>query len=112
MQREEILSDAIFAAFCAYLLMAVAWAGAYVVIDALAPGSFRLADGSGDLSLPSAMYFSLVTLTTLGYGDISPVGELAQRLAVLEAFSGVLYVAVVVSRLVSAYRGPGTRSDG
>jgi hypothetical protein len=106
MRRDEVMSDAIFAAFCAYLLIAVAWSGAYVTLEALAPGSFRLADGTLGLPAHGTMYFSLVTLTTLGYGDIVPVGAIAQRVAALEAVAGVLYVAVVVSRLVAAYRGP------
>ena len=106
MRRQEVLTDTIFAAFCAYLLIAVAWSGAYVTLEALQPGSFRLPDGTLGLPPHGTMYFSLVTLTTLGYGDIAPATPIAQRLAVLEAVAGVLYVAVVVSRLVAAYRGP------
>ena len=107
MRRQEVLTDTIFAAFCAYLLIAVAWSGAYVTLEALQPGSFRMADGTLGLPPQGTMYFSLVTLTTLGYGDIAPATPIAQRLAALEAVAGVLYVAVVVSRLVAAYRGPG-----
>ena len=49
-------------------------------------------------------YFSFVTLTTLGYGDIVPVAPLARSLAVLEALTGVLFMAVLISRLVGSYK--------
>ena len=111
MHRQEVLNDTIFAAFCAYLLIAVAWSGAYIALEAWQPGSFRMADGTLGLPDRGTMYFSLVTLTTLGYGDIAPVTPFAQRLAALEAVAGVLFIAVVVSRLVAAYRGPVASAD-
>ena len=59
------------------------------------------------------LYFSLVTLTTLGYGDIVPVGEEVRMLAVLEAVAGVLYVAITVALLVSVrIPGQGERDSG
>lgn len=54
------------------------------------------------------LYFSFVTLTTLGYGDIVPATPLARILAVLEAATGVLYIAITVARLIAAYQ----RADG
>jgi len=50
------------------------------------------------------LYFSLVTLTTLGYGDIVPVRPFARSLATLEAAAGILYIAITVARLVAAYQ--------
>ena len=62
----------------------------------MAPGQFSLANG---------IYFSFVTLATLGYGDVVPQTEIARGLAILEAVSGQLYLAVMVARLVSLYVG-------
>jgi uncharacterized membrane protein len=65
------------------------------------PGSFIFPDRN---DFPGFLYFSLATLTTLGYGDITPVTTLARTSATLEAVTGVFYSAVLVARLVSMYR--------
>ena len=77
----------------------------YWAIAGAWPGSFAdpaAAEGSAGLTLSTAMYFSFVTLATLGYGDVVPRTDLARGLAVLEAVGGQLFVAVIVARLVSA----------
>jgi hypothetical protein len=56
----------------------------------------------------NAFYFSFVTLSTVGYGDITPVSKVARMLAALEAMTGLLYVAVLIARLVSLYSAPGS----
>ena len=56
------------------------------------------------MSKHSLLYFSLVTLTTLGYGDIVPLTQQARVFAALEAVTGVLYMAITVARLVAAYK--------
>jgi len=66
--------------------------------------------GFGEAKLLNAaymdlLYYSYVTLSTLGYGDVTPVSRAAQSLAYLEAISGVMYVAVLVAALVGSYRG-------
>ena len=107
MRGRKVTLDKIYGAVSVYLLIGIAWGSLYVLIDAIAPGSFQIsenvlpADGSG---LPDYFYFSFVTLTTLGYGDITPVSPFLRPLVVLEALSGVLYLAVLVARLVSLYR--------
>ena len=93
----EILSGAL----AVYLLMAMTWALLYFLIESLDPGSFKIPDGN---DFPGFLYFSLTTLTTLGYGDITPATTLTRSWAVLEAVIGVLYSAVMIARLVSMYR--------
>jgi hypothetical protein len=73
-------------------------------MDALYPGSFQIGANPTDLQ-SDLLYFSLVTLTTVGYGDVVPLSGEARMLAALEAVTGVLYIAITVAILVSAYRG-------
>jgi hypothetical protein len=96
----------LYTAVSIYLLLGTTWAALYLVMEALHPGSFQLGghliDRQSDL-----IYFSLVTLSTIGYGDIVPLTGEARMLAALEGVIGVLYVAITVAILVSAYRrGP------
>lgn len=98
-------AERIFAALDAYLLAGLMFGVCYWLFDQTWPDSFG-PDLEGGLSLAQAIYFSFVTLATLGYGDIAPARDLAQGLAVLEAISGQLYVAVLVARLVSLFARP------
>jgi hypothetical protein len=87
-------------AIAAYLLLGVLWAQAFALLAHLRPGAFagpvNFADG------PRAfLYYSFVTLTTVGYGDVLPVHPAARSLAMAEAVTGPLYLAILVARLVS-----------
>jgi hypothetical protein len=84
----------------AYLLLGVVWAESYTLLEAVQPGSFSGAVDAGRASR-GWLYFSFVTLTTVGYGDILPVRPAARSLAMLEAVTGPLYMAVLLARLVS-----------
>jgi len=86
-----------------YLLLACAWAGLYGATANLYPGSFQLGTNSTDRQ-SDLLYFSLVTLTTVGYGDVVPLSGEARMLAALEAVTGVVYIAITVAILVSGYR--------
>jgi Ion channel len=86
-------------AIAVYLLFGVGWAHAYHIAAALGPGSFNYA---GELAtVQDWSYYSFVTLTTLGYGDITPVRPIARNLAITEALTGQLYLAVMLARLVA-----------
>jgi hypothetical protein len=90
---------------CLYFVMGLNWFAIYSLINELSPGSFAsggvpIVAGSDTSGLA---YYSFVTLTTLGYGDIVPVHPVARMAAALEAMAGVLYIAITVSRLVAAY---------
>ena len=79
----------------------------YWVLEQIWPGSLVWAGGNTQEGFPvaAAIYFSFVTLATLGYGDVVPHGEVARGLAIIEAIAGQLYLAVMVARLVSLYVG-------
>jgi voltage-gated potassium channel len=98
-------AEHVYAALSAYLLAGQFFGVLYWAIAAAWPGSFAdpaAAGSAAGLSLSSAMYFSFVTLATLGYGDVVPRSDMARGLAVLEAVGGQLFVAVTIARLVSA----------
>ncbi len=105
----EVTLEVLAAAICAYLLMGIGWSNIFVLIENHMPGSFS----SGALASEVAggfqnahdqqghfSYFSLVTLSTLGYGDITPVTQPARMLAALEAIIGQLFIGVLIARLV------------
>ncbi len=90
-------------AIAAYLLFGLAWAQLYESLETLSPHAFGLPKGeipTGGWFSP-LLYFSFVTLTTVGYGDIQPVHPVARSLAMFEALVGQLYPAVLLARLVS-----------
>ncbi len=87
-------------AIAVYLLFGVAWAHAYHITAILHPGSFAFQ--AGELStVADWIYYSFVTLTTVGYGDITPTAQISRTLAVGEALTGQLYLAVMIARLVA-----------
>ncbi len=112
-RRAPITPDRLFGAAAAFLLMGVAWSSLYSIAELASPGSFRLPP---DLTGPvwnDLMYFSLVTQTTLGYGDITPSGYLSRTLAVLQACAGLFYMGAIVAYLVAAQSAAGWSSvDG
>lgn len=92
-------ADMILGAVCAYLLIGFTFNQIYSLVDTLQPDSFK-----GGISVQQdGGYFSLVTLSTLGYGDMVPVRGLARSIAALEAVVGQLYIAVIVARLVGLH---------
>ncbi len=100
----EISANRLVGAVCIYLLLGVIWAVAYTVLNLISPGSFQGFSPLEDQSWDSEwLYFSFVTMTTLGYGDISPVSATARALAYMQAVFGQFYIAILVAGLVSAY---------
>ncbi|MDH3664453.1 MAG: ion channel [Alphaproteobacteria bacterium] len=96
--------DLLCGAVSIYLLLGVTWAVTYRVIESLAPGSFALASPELAPTWTQFLYFSLTTLTTLGYGDITPMTPVAAIWSTLEAVAGTLYIALLIARLLSLYR--------
>ena len=100
----EMNVNRLVGAICVFLLLGLIWSLAYALVELIAPGSFKgFSSGRGPGEDSSWQYFSFVTLTTLGYGDITPVSATARSLAFLQAVAGQFYVAVLVAGLVSAY---------
>ena len=100
--RGVVDRERVLAALDAYLLAGLVFGVVYWQIDRLRPGAL-VHSGFSELDLSSAIYFSFVTIATLGYGDVLPVGPLARGLAVVECVSGQMYLTVLVARLVSLY---------
>jgi uncharacterized membrane protein len=97
--------DALAGAVFGFFLLAVVWSEIYRAIEILHPGSFLLA---GEVAPHGEfLYLSLVTLTTLGYGDFLPVSPLARVLTGVEAAFGTLYIAILIGRIVGVFRSPG-----
>ena len=93
---------------CAYFMIAFLFAYAYYLTEYLLPGSFHLAFRDVSFitfsrNLSQMMYFSFVTLLTIGFGDITPLGDISQTLVVIEGIVGQFYIAILVARIVSVY---------
>jgi voltage-gated potassium channel len=94
----------IYGAICIYLLLGVLWSVAYFALYIVSPDAFAGAVSPEEASGAGQwVYYSFVTLTTLGYGDILPISPPARALAYAEAIFGVFYMAIVVAMVVSAY---------
>jgi hypothetical protein len=100
-RQEEVTGDMIMAAASEYILIGIMFSYMYFLLEAVYPGSFNLPHKQMDRS--SFLYFSFVTLTTAGYGDILPVSVPARSFAIFEQVTGQLFVAVLVARLVGLY---------
>jgi hypothetical protein len=94
----------IHGAVCAYLLLGLMWAAAYAFVAQIVAKPFSVAMDAGDTKAAIAhfVYFSFVTLTTVGYGDIAAIHPLARTLVTMEALTGQLYPAIIIGSLVSS----------
>ena len=99
LRHRKVTSQTILGAIAAYLLIGQVFAWLYFALPGLVDEA-ALNPGTAD-RLP--IYYSYVVLTTVGFGDITPVDAIAQRLTILEALMGQIFLAVLVARLVSAY---------
>jgi len=112
LKNARAVTDAhLYTAVSIYLLLGMQWFALYSAIDIFWPGSIQHT-GVAEMNRRSELlYFSLVTLSTIGYGDIVPIRGEVRMLAALEGVTGVLYVAITVALLVSSYKQQGTSSE-
>ena len=110
LRARVITQDQIYAGVCMYIMLGFAFGAVFYLIDILQPGSFSANTQLRPGDNPDLMYFSFVTLATLGYGDITPRTNIARSLAIVEALVGMLFIAIFMARLVSL-RSSNTESD-
>jgi hypothetical protein len=99
-RRVQVTLDTIFAALSGYYLIGFTWALVYALVDVGITGAFNVPLAADDV-IHRAFYFSFVTLTTLGFGDVTPTHPLTQSLVTTEALIGQIYLVVLVARLVA-----------
>lgn len=110
LEETRVSLDTIFGGIAIYLLVGLAFAIGFSIVEHLEPGSYPFseqvtadAEHRFHFVFPELLYFSFVTLTTLGYGDMVPATQPARTLAVAEAMVGQLYVAIFIARLVALH---------
>ena len=109
LRAPSVTTEVLCASISAYLMLGLVWTMAYWLVDQLTPGgafSFNTNAGTQSMNGFNAFYFSFITLSTVGYGDITPLSRIARWLAALEAMTGLLYMTVLIARLVSLYSAP------
>jgi hypothetical protein len=108
-RQQDVTAEVIKAAVCGYFFLGLMWSFIYLIMESFQPGSFQIAqNGTEDQS--HFIYFSFITMTTVGYGDTTPVTNAARSLAVLEAVMGQLYLAVTIARLVGIHISQGLQN--
>jgi len=103
LKSEKVTRETIFAAIVAYLLIALMWTFLYMILERVSPGSFSFADKGSWGETMRFEYLSFVTITTLGYGDITPITDKASALVMIEAVVGQIYLVVLVAWLVGMH---------
>jgi len=109
-RAKEVDTNVLSAALCVYLLLAVTFALLYTGLDRVAPNSFEFPADVNEASStralgrnPDFIYYSMITMTTTGFGDIRPVTSFARSLTIVEILLGQLYLVVMISRLVTSW---------
>ena len=105
-RAERVTHDTIYGALSVYLLMAIAWGAAYLLLVTVQPDAIFMDPArhpNHTMDWSDCVFYSFVTLTSLGYGDIIPLTSQARSLSILEAVSGIMYVAVLIARLVGVH---------
>lgn len=112
LQDEVVTVDELYALACIYVLMALLWASAYAIVVHYDAGAIFINpsnDADGRLGWSDLVYYSMTTLTSTGYGEITPVAPAARALAMLQQVVGVLFVAILIARLTGMTRARGSR---
>jgi len=106
LRAQTVTLDTIYGALSVYLLIAFVFGAAYLLLETLHPGALAMnsiRNPNHQIDWSDCMFYSFVTLTSLGYGDMVPVISQSRSLSILEAVSGIMYVAILIARLVALY---------
>jgi hypothetical protein len=103
LSADEVNQETLCACISGFLLIGLMWTAIYSLLATLDPKAFSFAQPGQTMDGFEAFYYSFVTLSTIGFGDITPASRVARMLSVMEAVTGMFYVAVLVARLVSIY---------
>ena len=105
LRAPRVNSEVVCAGISIYFMLGLCWMFAYLIVDRIDPKAFAYTVGPAPQMMDrfTCYYFSYSTLSTLGYGDIVPISRVARMLAAMEAMTGTLFIAVLISRLVSLY---------
>ncbi len=107
LHERRVTSDIVAGVACAYMILGVAWGDLYVLVEQWRPGSFEIPDtfvSAAHGGVRAAFtYFSFITLTTVGYGEVHPTDSSTGALCIAEAVIGQLYLAIMISRMVGLY---------
>ena len=104
MRSERVSGDTLCGAIAVYLMIGLTWSLGCGLLEYLQPGSYHVASGGGrPATSRDLLYFSYVTLATVGYGDVLPVTDVARSLAVLEGLCGTMYLTILVARLIGLH---------
>jgi hypothetical protein len=113
LRAPRVDAEVLCAAVSGYLMLGLLWTVAYAMVGMLSPDAFAFSSGPESCRVMNrfnAFYFSFVTLSTLGFGDVTPVSKVARMLTVLQAICGTFYVTMLIARLVAMY-SPGKDRD-
>jgi len=114
LEHPTVQRNTLYGAACAYLLLGLSFTALYVVLEHVHPPALVAAvagHARTDLAWVDVVFFSFMTLTTVGYGDITPVSPEARLVALCEAVAGVFFLAFLVARLVALYRADESAGD-
>ncbi|MBO9490376.1 hypothetical protein J7384_08385 [Endozoicomonas sp. G2_1] len=102
--KKSVDNNTLISAICIYFALAMFWAMLYGITAIFIPEAFNFdVETHPQQRISELMYFSMVTLTTLGYGDLTPIAPQARSIAAMEAVVGQLYLTVLVARLVGLH---------
>lgn len=111
-KTKEVTSETIWQAVSVYILLGLTWASLFGLVETIAPGSFQdSVFPTINMDYTTLVYFSFVTLATLGYGDILPATQETRGLIIIEVLMGVLYMAILISRLVGTWKPGEEKKD-
>ena len=110
-QPKVMTQDKLFGAAAAYLMLGVLWAYLYAIVGYFYPQSYLVLGQPGHLVYADALYLSMTTLTSTGFGDVVPVTRQARGICMIEQVAGALYVAILIARLAGVYPAQERSSD-